>query len=239
MDKIKIFIVEDNAAELQQIKEHLARMNYEICGYASHLEEAIEKAATAEADIYILDIYLNGTKGGISFAEKMNKGEINRRPFIFLTNAADRSTFDLARKTGPFSYLLKPFNELELQYAIELAIEKFEPLPLSAEDVFFVKTGNSLAKIQVGAIRHIEVDGKYCKLAYGKDKYFVQRSLKQLQEQLPSKQFVRVHRNYIVNLKEIASINLYDHEIILQDGHSLAFSRRYLDELTNKYNILK
>ncbi len=152
--------------------------------------------------------------------------------------------------TNPCSYLLN-LNELELQYAIELAVEKFareedgyfamatEPASVLLQDVFFVKRGNMLVKIMAAEIRFIEVDGKYCKLAYGTDKFVIQRSLKQLQDQLPVKTFLRTHRNCMVNVKEIAKINLQDHEIILQDGSALPFSRRYMDDVMQAFSVLK
>lgn len=96
-----------------------------------------------------------------------------------------------------------------------------------------------LVKIMAAEIRFIEVDGKYCKLAYGPDKFVIQRSLKQLQDQLPAKTFLRTHRNYMVNVKEIARINLQDHEIVLQDGSALAFSRRYMEDIMQAFSILK
>ncbi len=96
-----------------------------------------------------------------------------------------------------------------------------------------------LVKIMAAEIRFIEVDGKYCKLAYGTDKFVIQRSLKQLQDQLPVKTFLRTHRNCMVNVKEIARINLQDHEIILQDGSALPFSRRYMDDVMQAFSVLK
>ncbi|HEX6432461.1 MAG TPA: response regulator transcription factor [Niastella sp.] len=250
MNQLKVFIIEDNADDARKLKLQLERRGYIVSGIAAGLQDAINKMTGSETDLFIIDIFLQGTRDGIVFAEKMNAQEIDKRPFIFLTNASDRHTFDLARKTGPFSYLLKPFNELELEYAIELAIEKFanedgyfatftQPLSLLSGDVFFVKKGNMLAKILVGDIRYIEVDGKYCKLMYGDEKYLIQKSLKQLQAQLSAKQFIKIHRNYIVNVKEIIKIDLQDHAIILQDGNTLSFSRRYLDALVNQFGVLK
>jgi len=251
MKQLEILIVEDNEADSIKIRSLLVANGYSVCGVAASLGEALTLFNEHRPDLSIVDIYLQGKKEGIAFAEKVNAGETTRHPFIFLTNAADRHTFEEARMTSPLSYLLKPFNELELQYAIELAVEKFAraddgyfahhggAVSVLLGDVFFVKRGNILAKVLVGEIKYIEVDGKYCKLTYGNDKFLIQKSLRQLQEQLPVKQFMRVHRNYLVNLKEILKINLQDHEIILQDGSSMAFSRRYLDELMHAYYVLK
>ncbi|WP_315823799.1 response regulator transcription factor [Paraflavitalea speifideaquila] len=251
MEALKILVIEDNEADAGIIMSLLQQAGYNLCGIARSLREAIQLFNNTQPDLCIIDIYLQGRQDGIEFARQLSNHESLKRPFIFLTSATDKQTFDTARMTNPFSYLLKPFNALELQYAIELAVEKFgrekdgyfatssEPASILLQDVFFVKRGNILVKIMASEIRYIEVDGKYCKLAYGTEKFVIQKSLKQLQEQLPLKTFVRTHRNYIVNVKEIVKINLQDHELVLQDGNTLAFSRRYLDELTQAFSVLK
>lgn len=251
MEALKILVIEDHEADAQKITGLLQQCGYTVCGIATSLPEAMQMVDTCKPDLCVIDIYLQGRNDGIAFARQLNHDEQQKRPFIFLTSATDKDTFDTARVTNPFSYLLKPFNELELQYAIELAVEKFareedgyfatapEPASVLLQDVFFVKRGNMLVKITAAEIRYVEVDGKYCKLAYGQDKFVIQKSLKQLQDQLPAKTFVRTHRNYIVNVKDILKINLQDHEIVLQDGSPLAFSRRYMDELTQAFSVLK
>lgn len=251
MKKLKILVVEDDAQEAAKIQAQLLNSGYLVCGIASELQQACEMSDQQQPDLSLIDIFLNGKKDGITFAQTIFNGKSRKHPFIFLTNAADRTTFESARLTEPFNYLLKPFNELELQYAIELAIEKFakeedscfstaeKASSLLINDVFFVKKGNTLAKVLVNDIKYIEVDGKYCKLAYGNDKFVVQKSMKQLHDQLPAGQFIRVHRNFIANLNSIQKINLQDHEIVLQDGKSLSFSRRYIDDLMHLFNVLK
>jgi DNA-binding LytR/AlgR family response regulator len=251
MEALKLLVIEDNETDAGTITGLIQQKGYHVCGIAFNLQQAIQLFNNTQPDLCIIDIYLQGKPDGIEFARQVNNNEQQKRPFIFLTSATDKQTFDTARLTNPFSYLLKPFNELELQYAIELAVEKFgreedgyfAAAPGSAsillQDVFFVKRGNMLVKIMAAEIRYIEVDGKYCKLAYGTERFVIQRSLKQLQEQLPLKTFVRTHRNYIVNVKEIVKINLQDHELVLQDGSALAFSRRYLEELTQAFSVLK
>lgn len=255
MKPLQILIVEDDALEAEVTQAQLLSNGYSICGVASSLPDALELAAQHSPDLSIVDIFLKGRRDGIAFAEQIGVGQLARHPFIFLTSAADRATFELARKTEPFSYLLKPFNEPELLYAIELAVEKFErevpgALPVSveaghglvgllAEDFFFVKKGHVLAKLRVGEIGYVEVDGRYCKLAHGGDKYIVQKSMAQLVEQLPVRQFVRIHRNYLVNMEEVVKIDLSDHAVVLRDGQLLPYSRRYLDLLMQCFSVFK
>ncbi|WP_315898174.1 LytTR family DNA-binding domain-containing protein [Chitinophaga pinensis] len=83
------------------------------------------------------------------------------------------------------------------------------------------------------------MDGKYSKVVCPAEKFVIQQSLKDLQAQLPPVQFCRVHRNYIVNVKEVTKINTYNNEIFFRDGESLFFSRRYIDEFLQAFKIFK
>ena len=250
MEKIKILVIEDNPQDAALIRSQLLSRGYHVCGIASDLPHAYDMFDSLKPDLSIVDILLNGNKDGITFAQNIFNRPTGQHPLIFLTGFSDKATFESARITAPFSYLLKPFNELELHYAVELALEKVarkeetyfatsEAASIFINDVFFVKKGNILAKILVTDIKYIEVDGKYCKLAYGNDKFVIQKSMKQLHDQLPAGLFIRIHRNFIANLNSIQKINLQDHEIILEDGKSLSFSRRYIDDLMQLFNVLK
>jgi DNA-binding LytR/AlgR family response regulator len=250
MKKINILIVEDNALEAAAIKLGLVNCGFHVCGIASELNEAYSMFEQLQPDISIVDIYMHGKKDGISYAMNLSSRLGSKHPFIFLSNAMDRATFENAKLTHPFNYLLKPFNQLELRYAIELAInnsvtKESYPVPQAenisppGQDVFFVKKGNVLIKIVVDDINYIEVDGKYCKLTRGKEKFIIQQSLRQLFYSLPSRQFIRIHRNYIANVRNIQKINLHDHAVIMQDGQLLSYSRRYIDDLMHNFSILK
>lgn len=250
MKGVKILIIEDDRQDAGLLKGMLLDHGYEVGGIATSLPEALQLFHVLQPDLVIIDIFLHGKKDGIAFAEQISGDEDTRKPFIFLTSAADRNTFEAAKLTAPFSYLLKPFNELELQYAIELAVEKFAGAPagmfameekntIMLQDIFFIKRGNVLAKISLDDIQYIEVEGKYSKIVCNKDKYLVQQPLKLILDRLPAIRFVRVHRNYIVNIREVAKVNLTDNEIILEDGHSLLFSRRYFDDFMRAFDVLR
>ncbi|NML39195.1 response regulator transcription factor [Chitinophaga sp. G-6-1-13] len=250
MKGAKILIIEDDRQDASLLEGMLLDHGYEVGGIANSLQEALRLFHAIQPDLVIIDIFLHGRKDGITFAAQISEEEDTRKPFIFLTSAADRNTFEAARLTAPFSYLLKPFNELELQYAIELAVEKFAGAPagifameekstIMLQDIFFIKRGNMLAKISLDDIQYIEVEGKYSKIVCSKEKYLVQQPLKLILGRLPAIRFVRVHRNYIVNIREVAKVNLVDNEIVLEDGRSVLFSRRYFDDFMRAFDILR
>ena len=94
-------------------------------GVATNFKDAIELFIKSKVDILIIDIFLDGIPDGIAFAETITLIPNALKPFVFLSNSRDRQIFERAKLTRPFSFLMKPFNELEILYAIEIAIEKF------------------------------------------------------------------------------------------------------------------
>ena len=72
----------------------------------------------------LMDIMLQGEKSGVEAADQIySQFDI---PVVYLTAYADENTVQRAKKTEPFGYLLKPFEERELQTTIEIALYKFE-----------------------------------------------------------------------------------------------------------------
>lgn len=248
MDKINILVVEDTAKERDALLKVLHENNYNVVGVATSHKEALELFYANKVDIAIIDIYLNGVPEGITFAETLNVLPNLAKPFVFLTSTTDRTTFERAKLTKPFSYLLKPFNELELLYALELAVEKFyaqndvflgdeEDTVISAE-YLFIKKGKSLKKVQITDIVYIEVEEKYCNIVTEKEKFVILISLTKILDLLDPHTFCRTHRNYIVNTSKIMEIVPTDNLVILAGNHKITLSDKYKD-LMKKVRTLK
>ena len=118
MEKIKILIVEDTVAESDKLIDTLTSSQFEIVGVARSHQEALQLFYANKVDIVVIDIFLNGIPEGITFAETLNNVPESARPFVFLTSSTDRSIFERAKLTKPYSFLLKPFNPLEVLYAL-------------------------------------------------------------------------------------------------------------------------
>ncbi len=122
MPKIKIFVVEDESLVARDIQNMLRSLGYEVTGVVASGEQAIQKASALAPDLVLMDIVLKGDIDGIAAAEKL--WEEYGIPVIYLTAYADDTTFERAKLTKPFGYLLKPFEERELQTTIEMALYK-------------------------------------------------------------------------------------------------------------------
>ena len=241
MPRTKLLVVEDHAEERQDLVHCLEELGYEVAGLATNLQDALGLYFTVNPDLVIIDIYLQGQPDGILLAEKIRQQAVVSKPFIFLTHAADRHTFAQAASTTPDSYLIKPYNPPEVQYAIELALSRFEtqdqPLEIR-QGMLFIKTGKTLHKVAPEEVLYIEVDGKHCQLSTASNRYLVQWPLKTLIEQLGSTRFVRVHRNYAVNWQQVVKVHLTDRELSMSNGQIIPMSQRLKDKVIDQLTVL-
>jgi len=122
MAKIRILVVEDEGLVGRDIRNMLFALGYDVVDIVSRGEDAIRIAEAAQPDLVLMDIVLKGEIDGIAAAERI--WERWSIPVIYLTAYADESTLARAKLTQPFGYVLKPFDERELQTAIEMALYK-------------------------------------------------------------------------------------------------------------------
>jgi CheY-like chemotaxis protein/DNA-binding PadR family transcriptional regulator len=116
----KILIVDDEAIITMQLEERLSLLGYKIAGMATSGEEAIDKAKKLKPDIVLMDIVMPGKINGIEAAKSIH-GELDI-PIVFVTAYADDTIIEKAKCVNPYGYIVKPFNELELKAAIEVAL---------------------------------------------------------------------------------------------------------------------
>ncbi|TCI91322.1 LytR/AlgR family response regulator transcription factor [Tenacibaculum sp. M341] len=248
MDNVSILIIEDTVAQSDKLSKLLEDNNYTVAGVARNFQEALSLFYKVKVDIVIIDIFLNGVPEGITFAETINTVPEASKPFVFLTSSTDRQIFERAKLTKPYSFLLKPFNELEVLYAIEMAIEKFydqndvffteEEDTVISNDNLFIKKGKSLKKVQLSDIIYIGVEEKYCNIITEKEKFVILISLTKILKLLDENVFCRTHRNYIVNIDKVVEIVPSDNLILLQGKHHVTLSERY-KQIIKKFRTLK
>jgi len=116
----KILVVDDEAIITMQLEERLTAMGYTVAGMAASGEEAVEKARRLRPDLVLMDIVMPGKMNGIE-AAKIVSGELDI-PVVFVTSYADDAVIEKAKSVRPYGYIVKPFNELEIKAAIEVAL---------------------------------------------------------------------------------------------------------------------
>jgi DNA-binding NarL/FixJ family response regulator len=120
MSAIKVLIVEDEPLIARNIAMYLRNNDFEVSGIAHDPSDALYQLKWNSPDFAILDINLESDQDGIYVAEQINSQYFI--PFIFLSSYSDRESLERAKKTKPFGYLVKPFNEKTLYTTIEIAM---------------------------------------------------------------------------------------------------------------------
>ncbi len=248
MERINILIVEDTPAESDALAKVLVEQQYNVVGVARSHQEALKLFFSNKVDIVVIDIFLNGIPEGITFAETLNNVPESSRPFVFLTSSTDRTIFERAKLTKPFSFLLKPFNSLEVIYALEMALEKFygqqdvfqgdEEDTVVGSEYFFIKKKDVLKKVALTEIVNIEVEERYCTIYTLTDKFVIQISLAKIMDILDANRFYRTHRKHIVNADCIVEIQPSDHLLLLTNKQLVPIGERFRDVL-QKFRIIR
>lgn len=120
--RVSLLLVEDEGIVAQDLEETLTRLGYRVLGVASEGVQAVCMAEELRPELVVMDVGLQGEIDGIQAAQMIQ--ERSHVPVIFLTGHRDLQTISRAVRTGPLGYLVKPFQEVELQCAIEVAIHK-------------------------------------------------------------------------------------------------------------------
>ncbi|MFD0976840.1 LytR/AlgR family response regulator transcription factor [Salinimicrobium gaetbulicola] len=216
-EKIKLLIVEDEMVIAANISLQLSELGYEVTGIVPRGEEALMHVRDNPPDIILLDINLKGELDGIETAREMQK--MQNIPVIYLTANVDDAHFNRAKDTHPFGFIAKPFKKLDLQRAIELTVsqincgdggsnsadqQKDDTFILS--DCIFVRHLNSMVKVNIKDILYIEAERNYCRIFSNNKEYLVVMTLKEMDNKLPSKHFLRVHRSYIINISQVKEV---------------------------------
>jgi PAS domain S-box-containing protein len=117
-----ILVVEDERVIARDLQAMLQRLGYEVPAIAGAGADAVVQAVTLHPDLVLMDIRLQGAMDGIDAAERIY-AQLDI-PVVYLTAFADDLTRQRARRTAPYGYLVKPFDERTVQATIEMALER-------------------------------------------------------------------------------------------------------------------
>lgn len=122
MNPARILVVEDDRLIAAGIAKRLRVLGYEVVGQASNGEEGVSTARLMRPDLVLMDIDLGRGMDGVEAARLIR--EILDIPVVFLTAHSDEATLQRAKVSGPHGYVLKPYEDRDLQTAIEIATHR-------------------------------------------------------------------------------------------------------------------
>lgn len=120
----RVLIVEDENIVALDIRQSLVRLGYDVVDIVNSGPEAVRVATQTHPDLVLMDIRLRGSMDGIEAAEQIQR-ELDV-PVIYLTAYTDPDTLARAKVSAAYGYVLKPFEDRELNTSIEIALYKHE-----------------------------------------------------------------------------------------------------------------
>lgn len=238
----KIFLIEDEWVHAEDIRITLEELGYEWLGSTAEGFDAMEKIEALSPDLVLVDLNLNGAFSGINIAKSI-KEKFNL-PFIFVTSYLDDETIRKCYDVGPLAYLHKPINKGDLKAAL-LKLE-FQQTTVPDNEIvqssdleIMIRVGKNLKPIRKKDILILQSDAKnYVKIFTDpKTSYTVKTSLNSLENQLIPSNFMRVHKEYIINLAAITSVNQQE-QIIQVGAFNIPLGKNYRNDFFSKYIIL-
>jgi two-component system LytT family response regulator len=237
---IRCIAIDDEPLALRQVKNYIERIEkLDLVALCSNAIEAQELLKTEQVDLLFVDINMPDING-IDFVRGLTDP-----PLVIFTTAYSEYALEGFRLNA-VDYLLKPFSFDDFSRAAEKAcslrelhrmrderaasVSTIESIDEASEnnDYISIKSDYKVNLVRYNDIIYIESVGEYIRL-HLKDgsKLTTLFRLKNMETELPQKNFMRVHRSYIVNIDYVSSFARG--KIYLSNGDYVPISINYRD----------
>jgi len=199
---IRTIIVDDEPLALQVLENHINQLpEIELVAKCKNAIEANKILNEQEIDLVCLDIKMPQISG-IDFLKSLKNP-----PCVIFTTAYDKYAIE-SYNLDAVDYLLKPISFDRFFKAINKVSDALHSKHEVAadDDYFYVKADKKLIKVKYEDIIYIEGLKDYVIIRKNDSRVITLQTMKSLEEKLPSKQFTRVHRSFIINVDKINSI---------------------------------
>lgn len=230
---VQCLIIDDEPIAREILENHLQKIEaINVVATCKNAIEAFNEINTNQIDLLFLDINMPEISG-LSFAKSINK---NIK--VIFTTAYREYAID-GFNLQAVDYLLKPISFERLLQAVNKYLGENIPVDLEVKfegqeeknDFIFVRSDRKMIKINFSDIKYIESLSDYVKI-HLEDKMVVTReTISNVEAKLPQKDFIRIHRSYIV---AIAKIDSFTNEFIEVGKKAIPISRSYKKEVLQR-----
>jgi two-component system LytT family response regulator len=246
--RIRLLTVDDEPLAREKVRTMVAAdPEMEIIGECTNGAEAIAAVHGLRPDLMLLDVQMPQIDG---FAV-LDALKSDYLPLVIFVTAFDHYAIQ-AFEVHALDYLLKPFDRERFEAAIEhakthlrgtrnghldqriLSLLKQIEADSRYLERLVVKTGGRVFFLLTAEIDWIEAEGNYVNVHAARKSHLLRESISGLEAQLDPKDFIRIHRSTIVNLRRVKELQPWSHgeyHVILHDGTQLTLSRNYRDNL--------
>jgi len=157
---------------------------------------------------------------------------ISKSNTLIIVTSEIRDNAYLAFESGFFDYLLKPFIYERFMKTITRVIGHVKPAKEKTSFYIQTETKGNIIKIVHAEIKYVEAKQNYINIVCEYGEYLTHQTMKSIEERLPSTNFIRVHKSFIVNEIKIQSV--HNDFIILKDKTLIKVGPNYREKLISK-----
>jgi len=238
--KMRVLIVDDEPPARRNVAMLLqADADLEIIGECGSGKDAIAATRKLRPDLIFLDVQMPEGDG----FEVLEMLGTELPPAIVFVTAYDQYALR-AFEAGALDYLLKPFDNSRFYRALARAKAKIALARRNAPaevDRLVVKSAGQVSFVRISDIDWIEAADYYACLHVGARTHLLRRSLADLEQELGSSVFCRVHRSAIVNVDRVRTLKLNsdgEYNVVLENGSELRLSRRFRKHLQERLALM-
>lgn len=247
-EKLRTIIVEDEELARNLMKSFLKENEHiEIIAECENGFEGVKMINELKPDLVFLDIQMPKITG-FEMLELLE-----HKPHIIFATAYDQYALK-AFEFNAADYLLKPYSKERLNEAIEKVVERVSTEGVESDiaekvsqfpkeeylERIVVKDRHKIHIIPVDQIRYIESMDDYVLIYTNEGRHIKQKTMRYFEEGLNPREFVRIHRSYIVKVSEINEMQQYEKEsyiVILHDKTKLKVSKSGYKNLKEVLNF--
>ena len=205
MNRYKCIIIEDEPLAQNVLKKYIGEQPaLELMAVCNDALEA--QGILTQQHIHLIFLDINLPKlSGINFIKTLI-----RPPLVIFTTAYPEFAVE-GFELNAVDYLLKPFSFERFLKAVNRAFEKLNASAIQHSDpekspFIFLKADKKIHKVNLDSISYIEAIGDYMKVVTDSGQLIINETMKKLQEELPGKSFIRVHKSFIISRNKIKFI---------------------------------
>ncbi len=250
MKKIKALIIEDEKPARDLLNNYIAdHEQIEVIGEVDNGFDAVKIINESNPDLIFLDIQIPKLTGleVLELVENM--------PCVIFTTAYNEYAIK-AFEINAVDYLLKPYSRKRFAESIDKASvrlangekgdneKRLIDTPNTTEDEFLqrvvIKDRSKINVVPTSEIKYIEAQDDYVMIYAEKGRFLKQKTMKFFESSLDPKQFVRIHRSYIVNINNILSLQLYEKDSYVVKtacGNTLKVSKTGLKKIKQQLDM--
>lgn len=231
---IRCLAIDDEPLAVKKIAAYIQKIPFlELVAECRNVSEAMEAMSKNDIQLLFIDINMPDISG-MEFVKSLRI-----KPYIVFTTAYSEyavegfqvQAVDYLLKPISFVNLLKAANKVKTQ--IDLKLASLKENKEEKINHLFVKSAHKLIRIEFASIKYIESQHEYIKIHMTYNQTVTTRmSLKSIEVLLPSNQFVKVHRSFIVNLKEVSIIDR--NRIVFENKIYIPISEQYKESFQKR-----